>query len=78
MFGAVAAGSSRGGYDTIQEAAKQMVHLQEQSYSPITAHQAMYDELYMEYRQLHDYFGRGSNYVMPRLKQLQKKAVTTS
>ncbi|MCM3039179.1 ribulokinase [Paenibacillus motobuensis] len=78
MFGAVAAGSSRGGYGTIQEAAKHMVHLQEQRYSPITAHQAMYDELYKEYRQLHDYFGRDSNYVMPRLKQLQKKAVTTS
>ncbi|AZS14957.1 ribulokinase [Paenibacillus lutimineralis] len=78
MFGAVAAGSLRGGYDTIQEAAKHMVHLQEQSYSPNTAHQAMYDELYREYRRLHDYFGRGSNYVMPRLKQLQKKAVTTS
>lgn len=78
MFGAVAAGSLRGGYDTIQEAAKHMVHLQEQSYSPNTAHQAMYDELYREYRRLHDYFGRGSNYVMPRLKQLQKKAITTS
>ncbi|MFD3257635.1 ribulokinase [Paenibacillus lentus] len=75
MFGAVAAGSSLGGYDTIEEAAKRMTHLQEESYSPNSGHQAIYDELYKEYRLLHDYFGRGSNEVMPRLKQLQKKAV---
>lgn len=75
MFGAVAAGSARGGYDSIEEAAKRMAHLQEESYSPNSAHQAMYDALYKEYRLLHDYFGRGGNEVMPRLKQLQKKAV---
>ncbi|WP_026342440.1 ribulokinase [Paenibacillus fonticola] len=76
MFGAVAAGSARGGYDTIEEAAKHMAHLQEKSYSPNAAHQAMYDELYREYRLLHDYFGRGGNEAMTRLKQLQRAACT--
>ncbi|GIP59225.1 ribulokinase [Paenibacillus woosongensis] len=78
MFGAVAAGSLRGGYDTIEEAARHMAHLQEKSYTPTAVHQAMYDKLYREYRRLHDYFGRGGNEVMTRLKQLQKKAMTSS
>ncbi|MNJ52067.1 Ribulokinase [compost metagenome] len=72
MFGAVAAGSARGGYDTIEAAAVHMAHLKEESFSPNPAHKAMYDELHKEYRTLHDYFGRGSNEVMLRLKQLQR------
>ena len=30
----------------------------------------VYDRLYAEYRILHDYFGRGANDVMKRLKQI--------
>ncbi len=36
-------------------------------YRPRSAHVVAYDELYAEYRQLHDYFGRGGNDVMHRL-----------
>ncbi len=32
---------------------------------------AVYDRLYAEYNLLHDYFGRGANDVMKRLKQLR-------
>ena len=32
------------------------------------------DGLYKEYEQLHDYFGRGANDVMKRLKKLKREA----
>lgn len=71
MHGAVAAGAAAGGYDTIQEAAAHMAHLKDESYKPIAAHKAVYDRLYAEYVTLHDYFGRGANDVMKRLKALK-------
>jgi L-ribulokinase len=71
MFGAVAAGKARGGYDTILDAAKQMARLQDVVYRPIPENQAMYDKLYAEYVTLYDYFGRGENDVMKRLKAIK-------
>jgi len=71
MFGAVAAGRAAGGYDTIEDAAKVMAHLRGEVYSPISAHTQVYDKLYAEYVALHDYFGRGANDVMKRLKELK-------
>ncbi len=71
MFGAVAAGSRAGGYDTIFEAAKHMVRLKDEEYQPIPDHQKIYDRLYAEYLRLHDYFGRGENNVMKILKQIR-------
>jgi L-ribulokinase len=71
MFGAVAAGKSAGGYDDIYEAAKHMAHLREEVYHPNPEHQRIYDLLYAEYLSLHDYFGRGANDVMKRLKTLK-------
>jgi L-ribulokinase len=71
MFGAVAAGAGRGGYDTITAAAQQMARLKDVAYVPVPAHQAVYDRLYAEYVTLYDYFGRGENDVMKRLKSLK-------
>lgn len=71
MFGAVAAGKQAGGYDTIFEAAKYMAHLRDEVYRPISENQKIYDLLYKEYLVLHDYFGRGANDVMKRLKALK-------
>ncbi len=71
MFGAVAAGKAAGGYDSIFEASQSMAHLREESYKPIPAHQTVYNRLYKEYLLLHDYFGRGENDVMKRLKALK-------
>jgi L-ribulokinase len=39
---------------------------------------AAYDELYREYHALHDYFGRGGNDVMHRLKAIRRAAVAAS
>lgn len=71
MFGAVAAGSAAGGYDTIQEAAKYMAKLKDTVYKPVPENVRAYDALYAEYRELHDYFGRGGNNVLKRLKELR-------
>lgn len=59
MFGAVAAGSQRGGYDSIIDAAHVMGKVMGKVYRPITENVAVYDKLYAEYKTLHDYFGRG-------------------
>lgn len=71
MFAAVAAGSAAGGYDSIVTAVEKMARLQEKSYTPIPENQAVYNKLFAEYQLLHDYFGRGANDVMKRLKALR-------
>jgi L-ribulokinase len=70
MFGAVAAGTARGGHDSIVDAARSMAGLRDERYAPLEAHRAVYDELYAEYVRLHDYFGRGGNRVMEHLKAI--------
>jgi L-ribulokinase len=76
MFGAVAAGSAAGGYDHIVDAAKRMAHLKEEAFRPDPAAHAVYDLVYAEYRQLHDYFGR-ENDVMKRLKSIRAGVLAT-
>jgi len=73
MFGAVAAGKKAGGFDTIQEAAKVMAKVKDHTYKPVTVNAESYKKLYAEYRILHDYFGRGANDVMKRLKDIKKE-----
>jgi len=71
MFGAVAAGSEAGGYDSIVEAARQMARVRDDTYKPNPAHVQVYDLLYREYTELHDFFGRGGSDVMKRLKAIK-------
>ena len=75
MFAAVAAGSAAGGYDDIFTASKFMARLRDEAYQPISENKAVYDKLYQEYEVLHDYFGRGENDVMKRLKQLKSNVI---
>jgi L-ribulokinase len=74
MFGAVAAGAAAGGYDTIVDAAERMARVREETFKPIPEHAAVYDRIYAEYSALHDYFGRGTNDVMKRLKAIKAEA----
>ncbi len=74
MFGAVAAGKAAGGYDSIYDAAKVMAHLKDEMYTPNKENQNMYEKIYAEYILLHDYFGRGENDVMKRLKKIKVDA----
>lgn len=73
IFGAVAAGKENGGYDSIFEAADAMGRVRDTVYHPIKENSEIYDKLYGEYTILHDYFGRGANDVMKRLKQIRDK-----
>ena len=77
MHGAVAAGRVDGGYDTIAEAAGHMAHVQKLTYRPQADSHAIYDRLFKEYQTLHDYFGRGANDVMKRLKALKREIVAS-
>jgi L-ribulokinase len=46
-----------------------MGRVRDTSYTPDPAAHAAYDKLYGEYELLHDYFGRGANDVMKRLRK---------
>ncbi|MBE0673234.1 MAG: ribulokinase [Bacteroidales bacterium] len=72
MFGAVAAGKQAGGFDDIVAAARVMGKQKDIVYKPIRENVEIYDKLFAEYRILHDYFGRGENDVMKRLKEIKK------
>jgi sporulation protein YabP len=63
MFGAVAAGKSAGGYDSIVDCAR-AIGRTDKVYYPIEENVAIYNKLYAEYRTLHDYFGTGVNDVI--------------
>jgi L-ribulokinase len=43
-------------------------------YLPDPQRAAAYERLYSEYRTLHDYFGRGANDVMHRLRRIRAEA----
>ncbi len=68
IHGVVAAGY----HPDFPTAISKMAALQQTSYKPDTAAKAVYDKLYAEYRGLVDYFGRGGNDVMKRLKALRR------
>ncbi|MEH6993274.1 ribulokinase [Neobacillus drentensis] len=72
MFGAVAAGKDRGGYDSITDAAKDMGRVKDYIYQPIKSNAELYNQLFNEYARLYDYFGRGENNVMKTLKKIKK------
>ena len=76
MHGAVAAGRAAGGYDSIFEAAEHMARVEKRAYRPRPENREVYNRSFAEYRTLHDYFGRGANDVMKRLKALQRKQVS--
>ncbi|MFO7321693.1 MAG: ribulokinase [Chloroflexota bacterium] len=71
MHGAVAAGI----YPNIKAAAEKMAKLKDEVVQPIPENQAVYDQLYAEYKTLYDYFGRGANDVMKRLKKIRNQAL---
>ena len=53
----VAAGAHAGGYDTFEEAQTAMTSLKEKRFHPDPEAQAIYEELYGMYVELHDAFG---------------------
>ena len=74
MHAAVAAGV----YPNIEAAAEKMAKLKDEVVTPIPENKAVYDQLFAEYKLLHDYFGRGTNDVMKRLKKIRNQALGVS
>lgn len=71
ILGSVAAGSKNGGYDDVYSAAEKLGKVMDFTYNPIPENAELYNKLYEEYKILHDYFGKGGNDVMKRLKELR-------
>ena len=71
IFGAVAAGAEKGGWDNVFDAARAMGQVKNVVYEPIKENTEIYDKLFAEYKILHDYFGKGENDVMKRLKKIK-------
>lgn len=73
ILGAVAAGQD-GGHRSIGDAVAHMVKPPSREFRPKKPHVETYAKLYAEYRTLHDYFGRGGNEVMKRLRNMRAEA----
>ena len=69
---AIHAAVAAGAYPDIHAAADAMGRVHKNIYRPIPENAAAYDQLFEEYRLLHDYFGRGANNVMHRLKERRR------
>lgn len=69
IFAAVAAGE----YPDLPAASSAMGDKEEHVYLVDEERADQYEELYREYRLLHDYFGRGGNEVMHRLKAIRRR-----
>jgi len=72
---AIHAAVAAGAYRDVRAAAAAMGSRVENAYTPDEDAARVYDELYAEYSTLHDYFGRGTNEVMSRLKALRRRQV---
>lgn len=74
ILGIAAAPSEVTGYHSLEEVAKHIGKRGEQIYSPNSENVHAYDQLYQEYLALYEYFGKGTNDVMKRLKKRREGA----
>jgi L-ribulokinase len=74
LFGAVAAGPGRSGYAGIVEAARALRPDAGRSYKPEASATAVYGEVYLIWRDLHDALGRKNSAWLHGLKRLKKLA----
>jgi L-ribulokinase len=72
---AIHAAVAAGAYPDVPAAAAAMGSMHGGVYTPDPASAAVYDELYAEYVTLHDYFGRGANHVLHRLRALRDRVL---
>ena len=73
---AIHAAVAAGAYPDVPAAAAAMGSKRDAVYRPDPAGSDVYDELYAEYVRLHDYFGRGGNDVMHRLRAIRDRVIT--
>jgi L-ribulokinase len=75
---AIHAAVAAGAYPDVPAAAEVMGRIRRNVCRPDAARAAVYDELYAEYARLHDYFGRGANQVMHRLRAIRDRALANA
>jgi L-ribulokinase len=75
---AIHAAVAAGAYPDVHVASAAMGSVDRGVYQPIPENVAAYDELFTEYATLHDYFGRGANDVMHRLKARRRAVLAES
>ena len=71
---AIHAAVAAGAYPDVAAAARRMGRSEKAKFKPISDNVETYRKLYQEYTRLHDYFGRGDNEVMHRLRELRRDA----
>ena len=74
---AIHAAVAAGAYPGVPAAAAAMGGKRDAVYTPDPASADVYDDMYAEYLALHDYFGRGTNEVMHRLRALRDRVLAT-
>jgi L-ribulokinase len=72
---AIHAAVAAGAYPDVRSAAAAMGRVRPVAYLPDESRSKTYDALYAEYSRLHDYFGRGGNDVMHRLREIRQQAL---
>jgi len=73
---AIHAAVAAGAYASVADAGNAMGRVERGAYQPNPEASDAYDALFAEYTLLHDYFGRGANDVMKRLKALRRTALS--
>jgi L-ribulokinase len=71
---AIHAAVAAGAYQDVHAAARAMGGVRREVFVPDEQRALAYDALFAEYTTLHDYFGRGGNDVMYRLRRIRKEA----
>jgi L-ribulokinase len=69
IFGALAAGPSRGGFATLEDAIVRMTRPPERVYAPSAAAHSTYERLFALYKEAHDHFGRKTR-LLKQLKEI--------
>ena len=75
---AIHAAVAAGIYQDVNAAADKMGRVSKALYTPNPEKSDRYDALYAEYLTLHDYFGRGANDAMKRLKKIKREVANAS
>jgi L-ribulokinase len=75
LCGALAAGSSRGGFDDFESAVLKLAPAMSRSYEPSKQDRETYDGVYSVFCALHDTLGRHHVEWLHRLKQLRRAAL---
>ena len=74
ILGAAAADPAVTGFPDVEAAVKKLGKQKDEVIHPRPEQAKVYEKLYQEYRTLFDYFGRGGNDVMKRLKDLKYRS----